>query len=358
MVRPLVAAASFSLFSLIALASPFTLADPPANQLADECAGWFCDDENKSTPAPKVGETGTATIPGAMAGATDILSGTITEVVPGDHLTLKLPNGQLKTLKWGELLQLQVSGKIVIGGGGSTVSPPPTSTVVITPPPPVYTPPPPPAFVPDSYGEAPPPPKTSFRERWALGVGLRFVSAAEQTAFVKNGPSMKDYLGGGTALEASLGYRIGPSWTMYGFFEYGRFRAGNVNAGTDESISSTAVGAGMRANTNPDGPLGFFFDIGIGYRWLTLPYAPSNSGAMNSYATILSKTQFSGVEMLRLGLGLSVVASQHARWDLGFTTSVGSFSKYKNDQGDSTIPEDRRGAFAFGGLSLGGQFDM
>lgn len=351
MVRTFVVAASIS---VSALAAPLVL--------ADECAGWFCDDENQTTPAPKPGDSGTATVPDPTGG-TDVLSGTITEVIPGVSLTLKLLNGQLKTLKWAELLQLQISGKIVIGGGGAAHPPPAPnpSTVVIGPPPVAkYAPPPPPPtyLAPAHYSDPTPAPKASFRERWALGVSLRFVSPSEQTAFVKGGPSTKDYLSGGSAIEGSLGYRIGPSWTMYGFFEYGRFRAGRVNGGGDDSISSTAVGGGMRANTNPDGPLGFFFDIGLGYRWLTLPYDSANSGAMNQYVALQGKTQFGGVEMLRLGLGLSVVASKHVSWDVAFTSSIGSFSKYKDASGSNTIADDRRGSYAFGGLAIGGQFDM
>ncbi len=352
----------------IAAVSPPALAD-------DACSGWFCDDEGKPSETPKPGETGTATVPD-LAGGTDILSGTITQVIPGESLTLKLPNGELKTLKWAELLQLQVSGKIVIGGGtAATPAPPapnPPATVVIAPPPPVtYAPPPPPSYAPppDYDHAAYRKPRSTFHERFALGVGLRFVTPGQSTAFVKDGPSMRDYLSAGTALETSLGYRFGPSWTMYGFFEYGRFRAGNANGGGDQSISSTAVGLGMRANTNPDGPVGFFFDIGAGYRWLTLPYTDGNNNFDGNGLTMMrtGKVQFGGVEMLRLGLGLSVVASKHVQWDIAFTSSLGSFSKAKDSNGTcmsgaggdcSTIPEDRRGTFTFAGLAIGGQFDL
>ena len=122
-------------FATLALASSVSLA---AN--ADDCTGWFCDDDSTKDESPKAepkpeptpGDFGTATIPPGIPGIPAIpgldpgvLSGTITELVPGDHLTLKLPNGELKTLKWGELLQLQVSGKIVISGGGATTAHPP-----------------------------------------------------------------------------------------------------------------------------------------------------------------------------------------------------------------------------------------
>jgi hypothetical protein len=350
-----------------------TIGSISGSALADECSGWFCDDDGKSAPAPKAGDTGTATVP-APAGGTDVLSGTIVQVIPGVSITLKLATGELKTLSWADLLQLQVSGKIVIGGGSAAPPPAakPPATVVISPPPPTYAPPPPaPVYAPPPAADYSAPyrkPKSEFRERFALGVGLRFVTPGQSTAFVKDGPSMRDYLGGGTALETSLGYRFGPAWTMYGFFEYGRFRAGAANQGGDQSISSTAVGLGMRANTNPDGPVGFFFDIGAGYRWLTLPYAAATSSHQVAGTTMMQdgKVQFGGVEMMRLGLGLSVVASKHVRWDVAFTASLGSFSKAKDSNrscvgsdGDcNTIPEDRRGSFSFAGLSIGGQFDL
>jgi hypothetical protein len=348
--------------AVIVSVSSLALADDEGGGEA-KCEGWFCDDEGNSTPVPKVGEVGTVTIPG-VTGADGILSGTIQEVVPGDHLTLKLPNGELKTLKWAELLQLQISGKIVIGGGGTTVSPAPApttpapTTVVIAPPPPNYAPPAPPAPIytaPPAYDHSDdePAPRKEFKDRWALGLRLNFLSPGQETSFVKDGPSMKDSVGSGTAFEGSLGYRFGPAWTLYGAFEYGKFRGGK--AGGDGATSSV-LALGMRANTNPEG-LGFYFDIGLGYRWLTLKNTQVQGIAQDA------STQFSGVDLLRLGIGLSLASSQHVSWNLGLTGAAGSFSKLEESGcsmgGDcKSIPEERRGTYAFGGLALGGQFDL
>lgn len=344
--------------AIIVSASSLAVADDDAS-----CEGWFCDEEGKNAPTPKVGESGTVTIPAEDGSTgTDILSGTIQEVVPGDHLTLKLPNGELKTLKWAELLQLQISGKIVIGAGSTTTAAPPPppaaapppATVVIAPPPPKYTPPAPPApnYNPPpvvDHGEDEPPPHKEFKDRWALGLRLNFLSPNEETSFVKGGPSMKDTVGAGTGFEASLGYRFGPSWTLYGAYEYGKFRGGRY---AGDGASSSVLALGMRANTNPDG-LGFFFDIGLGYRWFTMKNTAGNDAT----------AQYGGVDMLRLGLGLAIASSSHVNWHLGLTGAAGSFSKLEDSScsmgGDcKTIPEDRRGSYAFGGLSLGGQFDM
>ena len=359
---------SFAIATAAAIVSVTSLA------VADDdaaCEGWFCDEGGKSASdpkvAPKVGEVGTVTIPG-IGGADDILSGTIQEVVPGDHLTLKLPNGELKTLKWAELLQLQISGKIVIGGGGTTVSPAPTApaptTVVIAPPPPNYAPPAPPApvYSPppaiDSSDDEYPPLKKEFKDRFALGLRLNFLSPNEQSSFVKEGASLKDSVGAGTGFEASFGYRFGPAWTLYGAYEYGKFRSGRAGG---DGASSSVLALGMRANTNPDG-LGFYFDIGLGYRWLTLKNAPVTTANGTTVAQDAS-TQYGGVDMLRLGLGLSLASSQHVSWNIGVTGAAGSFSKISESGcsmgGDcSSIPEEKRGSYAFGGLALGGQFDL
>lgn len=346
-----------------------------------ECSGWFCDDAPKaSVPAP--GE-GTVTIPGLDGLGKDVLSGTITEVVPGDHVTIKLPSGETKTLAWGTLLQLQISGKIVIGGGSTAASPPPApppATVIIAPPPPAkHAPPPPPAAVyapppSDAYASTTTPSSRGFRERWALGVRLNFLSPGENSSLVKgthNG--LRDFVGSGTGLELALGYRVSPSWTPYGFFEYARFKNGTINHDVDDRVSSAQVGLGIHANTNPDG-LGFLFDIGIGYRWLTVPYGSGQLSSLDSGAgnvpTGPGKATYGGVTAMRLGLGLSIASSKHVRWDLMAQGSFGSFSMRKDSnnvcvaggtgKGEAceTIPEDKRGAHAFLGVSLGALFDL
>jgi hypothetical protein len=363
---------SFALLSILA-AAPMAA--------ADDCTGWFCGgEEGAPTPVPTLpvpGQVGTATIPGPAGN--DVLSGVITEIVPGDHLTLKLPNGELKVITWPMLLQLQIQGKIVIGGGGATTAPPPPAapppTVVITPAPPPAAPPPPPAPVYDMPPQAMQPPTRHFRERWQLGVRLNFLSPSEGSSFGKGGvrlqnggdSTMRDFMGSGTAIQADLGYRVSPSWTPYGFFEYGSYKRGGMNADTDDKPTSTAIGFGLNANTNPDG-VGFLFDIGIGYRWITVPYSAGGQYALDGIGgggNAPGKVTYGGAEMLRLGLGLSFATSDHVRWDLTFQGAVGSVSHRSDSNGAcvspedcKTIPDDKRGAYAFGGLSAALHLDL
>jgi hypothetical protein len=221
------------------------------------------------------------------------------------------------------------------------------------------------------------PPVQHFRERWQLGVRLNFMSPSEGSTFGKNGLhaqngsgdySMRDYVGGGTAIQADLGYRVSPSWTPYGFFEYGSYKRGAANAGTEDKPSSTAVGFGLQANTNPEGPVGFLFDVGIGYRWITVPYEAGGQYALDGIGGAngaAGKVTYGGAELLRLGLGLSFATSEHVRWDITFQGAVGSIS-HRSDTNNScvssddckTIPDERRGAYAFGGISAALHLDL
>jgi hypothetical protein len=179
---------------------------------------------------------------------------------------------------------------------------------------------------------------------------------------------MRDYMGSGTAFQADIGYRASPAWTPYGFFEYGSYKRGGANADTDDKPSSTAVGFGLNANTNPDGPVGFLFDIGIGYRWITVPYAAGGQYALDGIGQNTSgagTVTYGGAEVLRLGLGLSFATSQTVRWDIMFQGAAGSVSHRSDSNGAcvspgdcKSIPEANRGSYAFGGLAVALHLDL
>ncbi len=351
--------------ALTALTAPFVA----SSAHAEECTGWFCGE------LPQVGDVGTATLPPVVPGApgsSDVLTGTIQEVVPGDHVTLKLPSGELKVLQWSQFLSLQVSGKIVIGGGGGTTAPPPVTpapppvtTIVVQPkpappPPAVYAPPP--AY--DNPVLAHHPRTVPFRETWAVGLRLNFLRPGENSEYYKGSQGMRDTLGSGTALQVDLGYRFSPAWMAYGYYEYGRFSAAN-----DEKATSHGLGLGMKANTNPRGPLGFTFDLGMGYRWLEVPYysttsaMPGNFPSSSSSSSPMGSYQFGGWDILRLGVGIALNPSRHVQLDLGVAGVVGMFSRKQDSNGgcgggDCSIPDSARSTYSFTGFTLGGRFDL
>ena len=321
-----------------------------------------------------------------------ILSGDVTEVIQGDHLAIRLPNGELRSVAWTQIgtMQIGASGSIVIGGGGTTTNPPPPQPIPpppvvyqpAPPPPVVYAPPPPPPQYPPPNA-LPPPPPSGFHPAWTVGGRLGtlspgangdLVGATNNGADGNNFP-VKNYVGSGIALEADLGYHFSPAWTFYGFWEHAFLGRGEVNADASGDGSSNFVGLGMSANTNPRGPIGFYFDVATGYRWLSFNYSNPTSAtpianggtARSGPGTIDGTMTYSGFEALRLGIGMSFVVSPELRLDLLVHGSAGYFSRYSDTQApcsastDSqcgTIPSDRRAMHTFTGISLSAHWDL
>jgi len=313
------------------------------------------------------------------------VTGEIADIVVGDHVALKLPNGTMKTIPWGSLVNVQIGGTIVIGGAPAPTAPttaaPPPAPIVIAPPPPAAPPPPPPMIAPPPpaphYSAPAAIPAPRFHPEWTLGGRLGIVSIGKDSALIgdpnkdANGAvMMRDYAKGGLSVEADLGYHFSPSWTIYGFWEHGFLAKGDANQSASKNPSTDFVGLGMNANTNPDG-VGFYFDVGLGYRWMSVPYGGGDVvplGASGSYFGSAEGTaRFRGFEALRLALGISIVSSPTTRWDLAVSGSAGRFTNIDDDSrvcaavaGNDCkkIPDDKQGMHAFGGLTLSAHFGL
>jgi len=292
----------------------------------------------------------------------EVLSGDITEVVNGDHIVIKLSTGEVRAVAWVALSSLQIGagGTIQIGGGAPPPPPPPPNQ---PPPPVVYQPPPPPPVY--GYGYPPPPqpePPPRFQPKFTLGArigtlipGGNLVGSSGRDS---SGLPMTNYVKPGLALEGDLGFHFSPSWTVYGFWEVGLLAKGNqVGNPTDNPISNF-IGVGVNANTSPRGPLGFFIDVAVGYRWMT--FSVENNGVSERFT-------YSGFEPLRLGLGMAIVVNPAFRLHVMGQFSAGAFSSSSGGQDASTcttsancnnIPSDNRAVHTFSGLSVGGFFDL
>ena len=312
------------------------------------------------------------------------IGGDILEMVTGDHLAIKLPNGQIKTVAWADLASLQVgaSGTIVLGPTTPQpvpVPPPqpvPPPPVVYAPPPPpvVYAPPPPYVPPPPAYVQPPPPPPERFRPAWTIGgrfgtispgKGGDLIGASNDGSAGDNTP-VRSYVGSGLSVEGDLGYHFSPAWTFYGFWEHGFLGKGDLNSNATDDSSSNFVGIGMNANTNPEGPIGFYFDVATGYRWLSFAYS---NASPNGVATNDGKVTFGGFEALRLGIGAAFVVNPQFRLDVMVTGSAGYFTRYDDSNnacgaspsGDNNcgkIPSDRRAIHSFSGLSVSAHWDL
>jgi hypothetical protein len=322
------------------------------------------------------------------------LGGEIIEIVQGDHLALRLPNGEIRTVQWAQIASMQVgaSGSVVIGPGGSPTPPPPQpipppAPVVepaptSPPPPPVVYAPPPPQVTPPYDAAPPPPPPERFTPRWTFGGRIgpmwpgkngQLVGATNNGAD-GNGVSETSYVSSGLAVEGDFGYHFSPAWTFYGFWEHGFLGRGDLNSGADLGASSDFVGVGFDANTNPKGPIGFYFDVAAGWRWLGV-YMPNSVGVLGapsntpgaSDSSSFSKRTYDGFETLRLGIGMSIVVDPTFRLDLIVSGSAGYFSHVDGDSscpvsndGNAcgSIPSDRRAVHSFGTFTIAGHWDL
>jgi hypothetical protein len=344
-----------------------------------------------ATSLASAGENGTIVLTDGSS-----IAGEIIEMVQGDHLALRLPNGEIRTVQWAQLASLQVgaSGSVVIGPGTPAPPPPqpipPPAPVVETPPPPppppppvVYAPPPP-QVTPTYYAAPPPPPPERFMPRWSFGGRIgpmwtgsgkngQLIGATHDGADGNNTPE-SSYVSSGVALEGDIGYHFSPAWTFYGFWEHGFLGRGDVNGGAQGNTSSDFVGLGFNANTNPHGPLGFYFDVAAGWRWLSV-YAPSaggtpsitNASPNGDGSGPESRFTFSGFEPLRIGIGASIVVDPTFRLDLVVANSVGYFSHVEGDAtcpvtndgtACGTIPSERRALHSFWSFTVAGHWDL
>ena len=316
-------------------------------------------------------EQGTVTL-----GNGNVVTGEVLEIVPNNHVTLRLPGGQVKAFAWVEVGQIGIGGQITIGGAPPSASPPPPPPAA--PPPaagPVYqpAPPPPPGYQQPAYGPPPPPPPPArryFDPAWVLGVrvgtllpggnliGRNSSSSSYGTTVYDNGEKVvaSNYLKTGWSLEGNVGFHFSPAWTIYGYWEHGRFGNGADNASATGDGVTNSVGAGLNANANPRGAVGLLLDIGVGWRWLQVPSIdPVTYGSGNA--------NLSGPDIFRGGIGLAIPLNDRVRLDLEGRMTVGVFTSHSGscltvDTCGQSIDSSRQGTFITYGLRAGIRWDL
>ncbi len=312
-------------------------------------------------PAASAAEQGTIVLVNG-----EVVIGEIQQVVKGEYVMVKLPTGEVKAIAWAQIGSLQVTGSVAVPGPAPAPPPPPVYAPQPPPPPPaaVYAPPPPP---PPNYAYAQPPPlpppPPPFEPAFNLGVRVGSVTPGGNLAGDDAEAGRFDRIASsGWMFETDAGFHFSPSWTFYGFWEHARF--GKPSGSAVDAPSANMVGIGMNANTSPNGPVGFYFDVGAGYRWLAVPTAVGGSVSVGgdgstSFTPTIDKLTAEGFVPIRLGFGLSVVATKKLRFDAMVQASGGSFTKYKDSSrcsGGCDIEE--RGTYTMAGLVVAARFDL
>jgi hypothetical protein len=289
-----------------------------------------------------------------------VLAGDIQQIVKGEYLIIRLPSGEVRAIAWAQIGSFNFGGSISVGGAPApapTPPPPPVYQPQPTPPPVVYAPPPPP---PSYQPVAPPPaPPRRFEPAATLGVRLGSITpggnfSGSDTAIVSD--PMSAYAGSGWAIEGDLGYHFSPSWTAYGFWEHAQLGRGERYQNSPTNPKANMLGFGLNANTNPDGPVGFLFDIAVGWRWMSFqqPVASANGAGWDDLVA-------SGPVPIRLGFGLSIVPTRKFRIDLLVQASGGIFNRVNGGPAcpsGCSIDGERQGTHTFSGLVAAARWDL
>jgi hypothetical protein len=168
----------------------------------------------------------------------------------------------------------------------------------------------------------------------------------------------------GWMFEGDVGYHFSPAWTFYGFWEHGELGRGDLNGAASSGPSTNAIGIGFNANTSPRGAVGFYFDIGAAYRWMTLsgPDGAIDNGDGTVTNTGGDKITVQGFDPIRIGLGMSINIGSKFRLDPHVYASAGYFTKYTggdcpsgcnfSDKGYDT------GVHTMTGFAVSGRWDL
>ena len=257
----------------------------------------------------------------------EILDGEIVEVVPGDHVTLKTSKGT-RVIAWSDVFSFRLA--------------PSTAAPVVT-----YVPPAPPPAI-DAPSTVESVKGSAFQKRVSLGV---YGSLLTGGGDLLRGVGTSTLVGDGRALQLDLGYHFSPAWSFYGGYEYASFDKGSELSREMKSPTGHAAFMGFRAASTSKSKLGVSFEIGAGWRWLRFDGEQTHSVA-------------EGVVPLKIGLGVTVHASDRVRLDLMTATAFGMLTRFDvadgcvNADDCNTIPDSSRTLHGFQSVSLGGTFDL
>ncbi len=366
-------ARSFAAFGTLLLAT-FAI---PSVASAEECEGWFCDapapttaPPASTTPAPTsvepsaspsssdgaaIGMPATIALPGGQ-----VLDGTVTELVPGDHVTLRTPFGVNVRLSWSLVVSIKIGGASAPSTSAPSTPPARPRPRVYAPPPyatpaPPYTPPPVEETdgAPSSGCSGPGCPmrrRAQYQPRWEIGTRLSVLGVSGDSSLGGGYGALRDYAGSGVGIEGSLGYRLASWVSLYGAYQFAGFGTGAQNSSSGSSVLSHTLLLGLHADTGDHG-VGFVADAGIGYRWLQVPLAQVGYAAgYQGYAAYNVASTFEGVTG-RVGAGISF-GSPRSRWELLAELAMGTFDK----QDGQSLGDSSKGSYALAGLSFGGRF--
>ncbi len=253
--------------------------------------------------------------------------------------------------------------------GGVVYSPTPVpGPVPVNEPPPNNGQPPPPTQPGDQQAWSPEQRQSTMSLLGGLRLGVMFptgtLAKASTTSATSTGTTdlaMSDYATTGGAVAIEGGLRFARKFAVLLGFEHGVYgkgdKLGGSGTGTVSSTTSTTVSSNLidlRAAfiSNPDG-VGFYGELGVGYRWLIATEELSGTILNNTSSQVVK-----GVE-LEAGAGVFIKAGRFVRIIPKVSFGLGAFNKIDTTTPSQTTSEDitNTGLHTFVFLGIGGYYN-
>ena len=123
----------------------------------------------------------------------------------------------------------------------------------------------------------------------------------------------------GVAISADVGLRLDPRLAVFGGYEHVIDDSRSDRLAQGSLATGDAVAVGVRLFSSHDAPVALLLQIGLGYRWLRVPY-DTGSPRMAS-----GTDRFEGLEPLRLHVGPTIALGDHLHLDLLAGGALGRF---------------------------------
>jgi hypothetical protein len=303
------------------------------------------------------------------------LVGVARPIDPGSHKITVFAPGYAKqdvplAIKERETKSIPVT---LVAQGGVVYSPTPVPTQgpTSTEPPPAYnTQPPPPTPPADQQTWSPESRQSNMSLLGGLRVGVMFPTGtllkANTTTTTTTGTTdlaMSDYATTGGAVAIEGGVRFARRFYVGIGLEHGFYGKGDKlgtpnGTGTTSTSTSTTVSSNLidlRAAfiSNPDG-IGFYGELGVGYRWLMATQDVST----DTFNTSTTSDTARGLE-LEAGAGVFIKAGKYVRFIPKVSFGLGAFTKLDHSDATSTTSDDieNTGLHTFVFLGLGGYYN-
>jgi hypothetical protein len=323
---------------------------PLTVQAEESCNGWFCDEASKLADQPVAIELHDGSV----------VNGVIVEIAP-DHVTVVV-NGAKVTLAWPQIATFKVGGAKDKEKDKDVPKEPepyedeeeevaaepkaakPATVTVVT------------KDEPKTFFEPAPVPLVEPLGRFTLGARAKLVAPIEDGRFSKGAHPLTDFVGGGVAFELAFALRLNRVFFLRGAYEHSEFVAGELNRNATAMPTSDALGIGVRALFGNSPDVKGVFEVGVGYRWLNVPYTASDTPDRTPRRGGGGIATYSGSESLRLAVGSAFAIDAHGRFEVLLEGSFGRFTHVDDDRVEPrhyAIPDTARTHYAFFGISLG-----